>query len=242
MISNWKLLPEILDRLTLTALKHLHVSTYISSRITMSSTHSNDVGVLLSSGCRITHGQGANVKQPFPDVPSLTMHELLPGGTTPFSGQLGFINFTTSIRLPRHIHMDSSKQKLIAERILVLNGVGLVELAGEYFVVAPGSLVEAKGGVPHAWTACPQGVKLPDGTMSQGTFTMIYEYEDVTTFFPTASTSIVTERGEYKPFQGEYEEIRIPALSAVQVVERASVVMGKSVEKVELAPVRPFSA
>lgn len=159
-----------------------------------------------------------------------------------YSGQLGFINFTTSIRLPRHIHMDSSKQKLIAERILVLNGVGIVELAGEYFVVAPRSLVEAKGGVPHAWTACPQGVKLPDGAMSQGTFTMVYEYEGVTTFFPTTSTSVVAEPGEYEPSQGEYEEIRIPVLSAVQVVERASVVMDSSVGKIDLAPVRPFSA
>lgn len=179
---------------------------------------------------------GANVKRPFPnDVPSLTMHELLPGGTSsPFSGQLGFINFTTSIRLPRHIHMDLSKQKLIAERILVLNGVGLVELAGEFFVVAPGSLVEAKGGVPHAWTACPPGVRLPDGTVSEGSFTMLYEYEDVTTFFPTASTETVESPGEYSPFEGDYDDIRMPALTAKQVVCQASVVFDKSVEHVQL--------
>lgn len=208
----------------------------------MSSNPSKDIGVLLDNGCKIIHGQGGNVKEPFPDVPSLTMHELHVGGSAPFSGQLGFIEFNTSIRLPRHIHMDLPKQKLIAERILVLNGVGLVELAGDFFVVAPGSLVEAKGGVPHAWTACPQGVKLPDGTMSKGTFTMVYEYEDVTTFFPTASTSIVAEPAQYQLFEGDYDEIRIPALSAAQVVERASVVIDKTVGKVELAPVRPFGS
>ncbi|KAM0724266.1 hypothetical protein Q7P37_000148 [Cladosporium fusiforme] len=87
-------------------------------------------------------------------VPSLTMHEFVPGGTSaPFSGQLGFIHFTTSMRLPRHIHMDLSKQKRIAERILVLSGVGLVEWVGEFFVVAPDSLVKANGGAPYAWTA-----------------------------------------------------------------------------------------
>jgi hypothetical protein len=195
----------------------------------MTSNHGADVGVLLDNGCRVIHGLGANVKKPFPDVPSLTMNELLPGGSTRFNGQLGFINFTTSIRLPRHIHMDSSKQKLIAERIMVLNGVGLVELAGDIFVVAPGSLVEAKGSVPHTWTACPPGVKLPDGTVSQGTFTMVYEYEDVTTFFPTASTSVVAEPRQYKPFEGDYDEIRCPALTARQVVDRATLVFDKQV-------------
>jgi hypothetical protein len=198
----------------------------------MTSNHGANVGVLLDNGCRIIHGLGANVKKPFPDVPSLTMNELLRGGSTPFNGPLGFINFTTSIRLPRHIHMDLSKQKLIAERIMVLNGVGLVELAGDIFVVAPGSLVEAKGGVPHTWTACPPGVKLPDGTVSEGSFTMVYEYEDVTTFFPTASTGVVAEPRQYEPFEGDYDEIRCPALTVRQVVERATLVFDKQVIQV----------
>lgn len=53
----------------------------------------------------------------------------------------------------------------------------------------------------HSKDACPQGVKLPDGMMSQVTFTMVYEYEDVTTFFPTASTSVVAESDQYEPFR-----------------------------------------
>ena len=131
--------------------------------------------------------------------------------------------------------MDLGKKTLVAERILVLNGVGLVELAGEYFVVAPGSLVNAKGGVPHTWTACPAGVRLPDGTVSQGTFTMVYEYEDVTTFSPTRSTKLVESPEEYQPFESsDYEEIRIAALTAQVVVLKAKAVMGKEVFAVEL--------
>jgi len=198
----------------------------------MTSIHGQDVGLLLPNGCRITHGLGANVKKPFTDM-NLTMHELSPS-SIPFSGQLGFIEFDTSIRLPRHIHMDLTKKTLIAERILVLNGVGLVELAGEYFVVAPGSLVNAKGGVPHTWTACPAGVKLPDGTVSEGKFTMVYDYEDATTFFPTRSTKIVTSADQYEPFDGtEYDEIRMAALSAQEVAGKAKAVVDK-----DLLPVR----
>jgi hypothetical protein len=52
-----------------------------------------------------------------------TYEQRSPGGSCPFNGQLGFINLTTSIRLPRHIQMDLLEQKLIAERIMVFNGV-----------------------------------------------------------------------------------------------------------------------
>ena len=63
--------------------------------------------------------------------------------------------------------------RFVAERILVLNGVGMMELNGEMYVVAPGSLVEIAPGVPHTWTACPPGVTLPDHTASDGRFLMI---------------------------------------------------------------------
>lgn len=208
----------------------------------MTSNHNGqDVGLILPNSCRITHGHGGTIKKPFPqDMPDLTMHELLPSSRVPFKGQLGFIPFTTHIRLPRHIHMDLSRSTLIDERIMVLHGVGLVELAGEYWVVAPGSLVEAKGGVPHAWTACPAGVRVPDGdgegTVSDGTFTMVYEYEGVTKFYPTANTQVVREPGRYRPFEGtEYEAIRIPAMSAQEVVERATAVVGKEIVSLKLA-------
>ena len=54
---------------------------------------------------------------------------------------------------------------MLPERILVLNGVGVTELCGEYFIIAPGTLVDIPPGVPHTWNACPAGVKLPDGTV-----------------------------------------------------------------------------
>ncbi|KAK3071419.1 hypothetical protein LTR53_008661 [Teratosphaeriaceae sp. CCFEE 6253] len=195
-----------------------------------------EVGVLLDNGCRITHGAAANVKKPFPDLmPGLTMHELSPSNSKGFQGQLGFIQFNTDIRLPRHIHMDAAKSRLVDERIMVLAGVGLVELAGEYYVVAPGSLVDAVGGVPHTWSACPAAVRLPDGTISDGTFTMVYEYEVSTSFFPTVSTSIAQDVSQYQPYEGDLDDIRFPALSAQQVVHMASVVIGNEKAGLQLA-------
>lgn len=91
-------------------------------------------------------------------MPGLVMNELSPSNKG-FSGQLGFIEFTPDIRLPRHIHMDASKDRLVDERILVLHGVGLVEIAGTIWAVAPGSLVELPGGIPHTWGGCPAGVR-----------------------------------------------------------------------------------
>lgn len=190
-------------------------------------------GCLLSNGCRITHGQGALVKKPFPDM-ALTMHELTSGNGKGFSGQLGFIEFDTTCRLPRHIHMDMKKTKLTDERILVLNGVGMVEIAGKLWVVAPGSLVDAVGGVPHTWTACPPGIKLPNGQVSDGRFTMVYEYEEPTSFFPTASTVPITDTAQYVPFDGDLDEIRFPKLSAEDVVMRSQVVIDQDVRNVQL--------
>ncbi|KAK4631784.1 hypothetical protein CLAFUW4_03068 [Fulvia fulva] len=103
------------------------------------------------------------------------MSELAPSNDKGYKGQLAFIEFTTEYRLPRHIHMSLDKTKLIDERIMILRGVGLVEMAGEYFAVAPGSLVTTVGGVPHTFTACPAGVKLPDGSVSTGSFLMVYD-------------------------------------------------------------------
>lgn len=182
-------------------------------------------GVELPHGCRITHGSGAAVKTPFDDMP-LQMHELSPGGGTAFAGQYGFIPFTTAIRLPRHIHMDAGSdgthRRLLAERILVLNGCGLVELAGTLHVVAPGSLVAIGPGVPHSWTACPPGVVLPDGTRSDGTFLMIYDYEAPTGFFPTAATAPIEDPAVYEAYEGDLESIRIPRLAAADLADCAT--------------------
>lgn len=188
----------------------------------------------LAHGCRITHGEGANIKKPFQDI-DLSMHELSPSNAKGFSGPLGFIEFTEEYRLPRHIHMSNDKERLVDERILILNGVALVELAGQIYAVAPGSLVETVGGVPHTFTACPQGIKLPDGTVSSGKFTMVYEYEEPTSFFPTVSTEVVKKVSEYQPFDGPLDEIRFPKLTVQEVVDKGQVVFGREVKALAAA-------
>lgn len=195
---------------------------------------SRDVGITFSSGCNIAHGEGANVEKPFQDF-DLTMHELSPSSGKGYRGQLGFIHFTTEYRLPRHIHVSIDKTKFIEERIMILHGVGLVEITGEYFAVAPGSLVTTLGGVPHTFTACPAGVKLPDGTVSTGTFTMVYEYEEPTTFFPTQSAKVASDPAQYQPWEGSLEDIRFPKMTAEEVVEEGHVVFGKQQQKLSLA-------
>ena len=163
------------------------------------------------------------------------MHELSPSNSKGFQGQLGFIEFTSELRLPRHIHMDASKKKLVDERILVLNGVGLVEIAGKIWATAPGTLVDAIGGVPHTWTACPAGVQLPGGIVSEGRFTMVYEYEEPTSFFPTMSTKVVTDPSEYEAWEGSLDDIKFPKLTVQEVVERASVVFDKEVKRLTVS-------
>ncbi|KAK3721994.1 hypothetical protein LTR37_002810 [Vermiconidia calcicola] len=195
---------------------------------------SSDVGVTLSNGCRITHGRGANIKKPFSDI-DLTMHELSPGNQKGFRGQLGFIEFTPELRLPRHVHMDASKERLLDERILVLHGVGVVEIAGKVWATAPGTLVDITGGIPHTWSACPAGVKLSDGSVSEGKFTMVFEYEEPTSFFPTRSTETVTNVAQYQPFDGDnFDEIRFPKLTAQQVAEQAEIVFDKQQQRLSL--------
>lgn len=169
------------------------------------------------------------------------MHELSPSNSKGFRGPLGFIEFTTAMRLPRHIHMTPDRARLLDERILVLAGVGMVELAGEYYVIAPGSLVDIPGGVPHTWTACPEGVRLPGkgGEVSRGRFTMVYEYEEPTTFFPMAETGPVRSPEEYRILEegGGFgsEGVRFPEMSKMEVVQLAKCVIDREVGELSLA-------
>ena len=192
---------------------------------------SPELGVLLPNGCRVTHGEGASVKSPFETIP-VVMHELYPGrADAPFRGQFGFIPFEAGHRLPRHVHMDGGDgagRRLVAERILVVGGVALVELNGEVLLAAPGTLVHIQPGVPHTWTACPPGVVLPDGTASDGRFLMIYEYSDPTGFFPMEGTAPLVSAADYRPYAGDLEAIRFPRLTAREVAERASFIWDKA--------------
>ncbi|KIW33261.1 uncharacterized protein PV07_00128 [Cladophialophora immunda] len=202
----------------------------------------NSCGITLPNGCTIVHGQGANIKHPFSDIP-VEMHELDAGGARAFAGQFGFIEFSTDFRLPRHVHIappslpssPSPPQKFVAERIVVLNGVALVELNGDIYVIPPQSLVTIAPGVPHTWTACPAGVSVPvpQGTtevVSQGTFLMLYEYEEPTAFFPTRQTRTLSSVDEYERCD-DLETIRIPRLSADEVRQRCWFVWDATVRK-----------
>ncbi len=188
----------------------------------MSSSH--EYGINLPNGSTITHGVGANIKHPFKDVP-VVMHEFDPG-TRSFKGQLGFIEFSTEYRLPRHVHIappeSTADRRFICERIVVLEGVALVELNGEIYVIPPNSLVTIGPGVPHTWTACPPGVTIAEGTLklvSEGKFLMLYEYEEPTAFFPTRQIETMKNVDEYERCD-DLESIRIPKLSAQDVHER----------------------
>ena len=189
------------------------------------------LGFLLPNGCRLTHGTAATVKTPFSAIP-LTMHELYPGGTLPLPstqrGQFGFIPFNYKLRLPRHVHVTiadrDEDRRLLAERILVTGGVGLVELNGDIFVIPPGTLVDIPEGVPHTWTACPLGVALPDGTKATGQFLMVYDYAEPTTFFPVEGTKTLGSMADYLRYDGKWDDICFPELTPEQVKAEAAFV------------------
>lgn len=216
----------------------------------------SQLGIQLPNGCLIAHGaQGSNVKRPFADIPDLEMHEMstgitldneistlqegTPRVTSSFHGQFGFIPFTTAHRLPRHVHIaetpdKSHKGTLITERILVLDGVALVQLNEQLFIIPPKALVSIASGVPHTWTACPPGVRLPDSTTSDGSFLMVYEYEAPTGFFPTEQLETLSSVEDYKRFTGDLEDIRFPCLTPWEVVEQGTLIWNGGTREAEL--------
>lgn len=120
---------------------------------------------------------------------------------------------------------------MVAERILVLNSVALTELAGEIYVAAPGTMVEIDPGIPHTWTACPSGVVLPDGIISEGQFLMVYEYSEQTGFYPTMSTKSISSPAEYENYNGDLEAIRLPSLNANEVIARGTLIWNNQTTK-----------
>lgn len=252
-----------------TNLRHsrlLH-STFKMSRplpVTHSGMKKHNHGFTLPNGTRISHQTGAVTKTPFTDLGfPVDMHELSANPSTTldpetqrpitFAGQFGLIDFDTSVRLPRHVHIappdvtDPSKQRFVAERILVLSGTALTELNGEIYIIPPRTLVTIAPGVPHTWTACPAGVSpataFPeydadmlteqDKIVSEGRFLMVYEYEEETGFFPTKQTHTMQSVSEYvKATDNELEGLRFPALSSEEVLRRGWTVWGGECRKV----------
>ncbi len=236
-----------------------------------SSSVSFQHGIILAkhNNTTITHINAANAKSPFQSVGiPVTMHELshgftpssqashstLPSSSQPldisFSGQFGIIDFDTTIRLPRHVHI--SENHFTTERILVLNGTALVELNKQIYIIPPRTLVTIAPGVPHTWTACPAGLNISEAlklrrrdtsagagevnakslpmepVISSGTFLMVYEYEEVTGFFPTEQTETLKTFGDYKRCD-DIERIRFPLLTADEVGKSGWFVWGKDV-------------
>lgn len=113
---------------------------------------------------------------------------------------------------------------MLAERILVTGGVGLVELNGDIFVIPQGTLVDIPAGVPHTWTACPPGGALPDGAEARGQFLMVYDYAEPTTFFPIQGTDTLATMADYVSYDGPLDDICFPTLDAEQVKHRATTV------------------
>jgi hypothetical protein len=199
----------------------------------MTTRNTERTGIVLPNGCRAVHGTSADIKEPF-TFTTLAMHELDAGGGHTYHGQFGFIPFRDDSRLPRHIHIgerDGQNTQLVAERILVLNGVALTELAGEVYVAAPGTMVEIEPGIPHTWTACPPGVVLPDGIISEGQFLMVYEYSGQTGFYPTRSTKAISSTAEYERYNGDLETIRFPRLNAYEVVATGTLIWNNQTTK-----------
>ncbi|KAH7389184.1 hypothetical protein BKA64DRAFT_758369 [Cadophora sp. MPI-SDFR-AT-0126] len=209
-------------------------------------------GFLLPSGTRIIHGEGSFVKDAYPpelNIPA-TLRILNPGHaidpTTPrWSGSMGIVEFNTTVRMPRHVHLAAKRhgsgQRLVAERITVLNGVAVTEQAGQLFVIPPNSMVIAAAGVPHAWTAAPPGIDFRalgisggEELISTGRFAAIFEYEDNTGFYATAQKSVLKRAEDYVEAV-DLQNIRIPELSVEELKRKASWVWGREAKRLYAA-------
>ncbi|KAH7318949.1 hypothetical protein BKA65DRAFT_482479 [Rhexocercosporidium sp. MPI-PUGE-AT-0058] len=251
---------SIILSLTLTLL------TALFSIVHSQNATSFQYGFLLPSGTRIIHGTGSFVRDAYPlelNIPA-TLRILNPGHTvdptTPsWSGSMGIVEFNTTVRMPRHVHLAAKKrgkgQRLVAERITVIGGVAVTEQAGKLFVVPPNSMVIAAAGVPHAWYAymprsprnfpvyleqSPPGIDFralglsgDEPLVSTGKFTAIFEYEDNTGFYATAQTDVVKKAEDYVQAT-DLQSIRIPEMSIEELKKRARWVWGREARRLDV--------
>ncbi|PVH72886.1 hypothetical protein DL98DRAFT_609475 [Cadophora sp. DSE1049] len=232
-------------------LKAILFAAFLSLSLCQNAT-TFDYGFLLPSGTRIIHGDGSFLRNAYPpkmNIPA-TLRILNPGHTidptTPsWSGSMGIVEFNTTVRMPRHVHLAAKKhgtgQRLVAERITVIGGVAVTEQAGKLFVVPPNSMVIAAAGVPHAWTAAPPGIDFQalgisatEKLVSTGKFTAIFEYEDNTGFYATAQTDVIKKADDYVQAT-DLQSIRIPELSIEQLKRKASWVWGREARRLYAA-------
>lgn len=131
---------------------------------------------------------------------------------------------------------DQPGMRYVVEKIIVLNGVAVAELAGEIYVVPPKTMVIIGPGVPHSWVAAPPGVDLlalgiaDEPVVSDGQFLAVFEYEVPTAFFPTAQTNKLSGEGEYEKCE-DLERIRIAPMDADFLRDNAWFIWGESCRK-----------
>ncbi|KAH6645316.1 hypothetical protein BKA67DRAFT_110403 [Truncatella angustata] len=202
-------------------------------------------GIELPHGSRIMHGKRVNTRNALPaelGVPG-TLHIFNEGHAGDqaipcFGGAFGVFPFDTTVRMPRHVHISlgAENKRYVMEKILVMNGVALAELAGELFVIPPMTSVLIAPGVPHTWTAAPKGLDLQelgvcDSTIvSEGKFDAVFEYEDKTGFFPTAQTQRLHDIADYEACD-LVEPIRIPEISIKDIIKSAWFVWDGNIRK-----------
>lgn len=215
-----------------------------------------EYGFQLPDGSRIIHGDGVFVKDAYPPELGIPgqLNVFSPGHSTDpnhspcFCGPQGVFNFDVHLRMPRHVHMSPRRDskgghRYIVEKILVLNGVAIVELSGEVYVIPPNAMVLIGAGVPHTWTACPPGLDVcaelglsleeRDGegeVVSKGRFTAVYEYEDATSFYPTEQTRVLKNESEYQRCD-DLHSIKIPAFTVEELKKTAWFVWGREARK-----------
>lgn len=204
----------------------------------------SEQGFFLDNGTQITHGAGAPTKNAFPpelNIPgklqTFNVGHKTDARTPAFAGPTGCLAFTTETRMPRHVHMDNSStgsnSKYVVEKIMVLGGVALAELAGEVYVIPPMTMVIIGTGVPHAWAACPAGLDLQklgisdEQVVSSGQFTAFFEYEKPAAFFPTAQTEKLCDPRDYVGCD-DLQSIRFPKMTLDEIVDRAWFVWGRN--------------
>ncbi|KAJ5764729.1 hypothetical protein N7520_004288 [Penicillium odoratum] len=133
--------------------------------------------------------------------------------------------------------------QFVIEKIFIASGVAVGELAGQYYVFAPKTMVIIAPGVPHAWVAAPKGLDLEalgvappkpiaveqdplisieePSTVSDGKFLAVYEYELPTGFYPTAQTERLQTPKDYAACD-DLHKIRIPEMDVNQLRQQGS--------------------
>lgn len=215
-------------------------------------SNSSDLGFSLENGTRIIHGDGSLVRSAFHPGDGLpgtlqlfSLGHTLDKSCPAFCGSNGLFEFDVTCRMPRHVHISthheqSSQGSFATEKIIVLTGIAVAELAGEIYVVPPKTMVIIAPGVPHTWVAAPAGLDLHElGIASQdpgheiqvrpsdGTFLAVFEYDMPTTFFPTRQSHKLGNVTEYVRCD-DLPSIRISDFTIDMLKTRAKFIWGRS--------------